>query len=108
MPARAYILPLAQTFRDEHFDVVQINEDGRYGPNGRHGRVLRRRLGIETHHQHVVHTNTYVATRVPTVISRGNHTFQATPTTTHTVPNTVVAAVTKANLDLRLPTNMLC
>ena len=56
----------------------------------------------------VVHTNTCVATRVPTVIIRGHHTFHVTPGTTHTVPNTVVVAVTKANLDLRLPTNMLC
>ena len=56
----------------------------------------------------MAYTNTYVATRVPTVIIRGHHTFDDPTTTTHTVPKVVVVAVTNANLDLRLPTNMLC
>ena len=70
--------------RDGYFGVALIDEDGRYayGQNRRHERVLRRRLGLETHHEHVVHANTYVAARVPTVIIRRHHTFHATPTTT--------------------------
>ena len=44
--------------------------------------------------------------------SHGDHSWtphvSTTPTNTHTVPKVVVVAVTKANLDLRLPTNMLC
>ena len=55
------VLPLAIRLRDYHFEVRFRHEDGFHDPNRWHERVLRRRLGLETPHQHMAHTNTYVA-----------------------------------------------